>query len=437
MSKKFIFLLFFIGGAAFLFPSLYSNQWKIVEPAYYHLWQRTYERVVVARLAKSRQDGIFSAGALLGLANSPKGWNFDLDPQYNIYENHENIEHYLPYKSHPGAQGIVFGIFDRMANLSPQQTITAMRILTTLASALALSLLSGCLALKFGVLSAVFVLVFSALSEWMILPASNAYWSLWAFYVPFLGAMFLLTEAGTQDVFSTRKIYFSFFAVILTKVLFTGFEMITTILVMTTVPFIYFAIEARWGWKRLVERLFKAGVVMMTAILAGAVILSSQIAANDANLRSPLEYIVNTLGRRSALNVGKYSHAKAYQDSKQVSAAEVVSIYLKINAFNTQTPPAWWQVPYWKLIIIFGVFTALFLAKYKLWKRSKFPAKGLALTISTWYSILAPLSWYILFKPTAYIHTFLFPMAWQMPFALLGFALCGYVITDWFKAGDT
>ena len=436
MPKKLLFLLLWVSGTAFLFPSLYHDQWKVVEPAYYRIWKQTYERVVVARLAKSRQDGIFSAGGLLGLANSPEGWNFDLDPQYDIYESGVKVEHYLPYKSHPGMQGMVFSAFDLATDLPPQQTITFMRIFTTLLSAVVISFLAAWLAVRFGWASAILVLLFSASSEWIILPASNAYWSLWTFYVPFLTSAVLLVTAGKRKEFPARKMYLSLFGAALIKVLFSGFEMITAALVMATVPFIYFAIVDKWGWKKIVERLFKAGLVMTAAVLMGVVILAAQIAANDGSIRSSINYLANTLGRRSALNVGQYSK-EAYQDGKEASVAEVLSIYLKTNAFNTQTQPKIWQVPYWVLITLFGVFTGIFLAKYKFWRRSALPVDGLALTAATWYSILAPLSWYVIFKPTAYVHTFLFPMAWQMPFTLFGFALCGYVMTDLFKRSNT
>jgi hypothetical protein len=54
-----------------------------------------------------------------------------------------------------------------------------------------------------------------------------------------------------------------------------------------------------------------------------------------------------------------------------------------------------------------------------------------ALLVATWYSISAPLSWLIIFKPTSIIHDAIFPIIWQMPFTLLGFALCGSVLSGY------
>jgi hypothetical protein len=48
--------------------------------------------------------------------------------------------------------------------------------------------------------------------------------------------------------------------------------------------------------------------------------------------------------------------------------------------------------------------------------------------LSTWVSILAPLSWFIIFKAHSYIHTHMNYIVWQMPFVLFGSALCGVVL---------
>ena len=74
-KRKTLFILLVITGTLFLFPNFYNNSWKAVEPAYYDEWQIRYDRLVMARLVKNRQDGFFSAGGLLGLGDSEK-WNF-------------------------------------------------------------------------------------------------------------------------------------------------------------------------------------------------------------------------------------------------------------------------------------------------------------------------------------------------------------------------
>jgi hypothetical protein len=424
------FLLFLLGGTIFLTFSFYDNNWNVVEPSYYRHWERTYERVVIARIAASEQMGICTGGGLLGLANA-QGWDFDADRQYVIYESGEKIENYLAYKSHPGFQGIVFSVLDLVTPFTPSQNIVGIRLISVLFTAFMLALFCAWLAIEFGWLGATFVMLFSAFSEWMILPAANSYWSLWALYLPFITGILALDRFSKSRIYSGRKIYLSIFIAALVKVLFTGFEMITTAWIMATVPFVYYAITGRWTWKVVARRLVLLGIVLLAATLVGLVILSVQIAANDGDIFTAYEHILDRLNRRALGDPDKYSGQHA--ESLRVSVFTVLKIYLQMNAFNTKSPPHPWQVPYWILIAIFAFFTIVFIMTHKYRHKSAMPVRGLALVIATWFSITAPLSWFIIFKPTSYIHSFLFPMAWQMPFVLMGFALSGYVIQNLFK----
>ena len=428
----YLFFVFLFCGTFFLSSSFYNNGFKVVEDEYYLKWEKTYERVVIARLAKSQQDGVFSAAGLLGLVNTNGKWTFEADPQYKVYENGEEVNDYLAYKSNPGIQGIVFSFFDLITDLPPKQNIIAIRIITSILSALTISLLCAWMATRFGSFSAIFILLFSATSQWMILPASNAYWNLWVFYLPFVTGVFLVTESLKNKTFNLKKITFVIFIVSLLKVYFTGFEMITTTLIMNTVPFVFLAIYEKWKWKVFLARFSIVSTALLAATAVGLATLALQIAINDQSPKSAYRYIEQTIDRR-ALGSPEEQSNTVVAESMNVSAIAVIQNYLEINAFTTKTSPRFWQVSYKHLIILFGLFSFLHIGKYGIWSRSKIPQHGVALIISTWYSIAAPLSWYIIFKPTSYIHTFLFPMAWQMPFTLLGFALCGYVISDLIK----
>jgi hypothetical protein len=49
------------------------------------------------------------------------------------------------------------------------------------------------------------------------------------------------------------------------------------------------------------------------------------------------------------------------------------------------------------------------------------------LIVATWYSILAPLSWLVVFRQHATEHFALDQIVWVMPFVLYGAALVGFV----------
>src|SRR6266498_3381636 len=69
---RFIPILFFLASTLLLLPNFYRNEWSVVDSAYYTDWQTRYDRLVVARLVKTRQDGFFSAGGLMGLGDETK-----------------------------------------------------------------------------------------------------------------------------------------------------------------------------------------------------------------------------------------------------------------------------------------------------------------------------------------------------------------------------
>ena len=82
------------------------------------------------------------------------------------------------------------------------------------------------------------------------------------------------------------------------------------------------------------------------------------------------------------------------------------------------------QTRYLYLVVLFAAVAALLLFFVR---KSPAPARqrALALAAATGFSLLAPLSWFIIFKSHSFIHTFMNNIVWQMPFTIYGFALCG------------
>lgn len=52
---------------------------------------------------------------------------------------------------------------------------------------------------------------------------------------------------------------------------------------------------------------------------------------------------------------------------------------------------------------------------------------SLGLIAATWFSLLAPLSWFVIFKAHSHIHVGMNQIAWHMPYVLFGFAIVGRV----------
>jgi len=424
------FILLMIVGTLILLPNFYRNKWNAVEAGYYEEWQIRYDRLVIARLARTQQNGFFSDGGLMGLGDTEE-WNFLSSThthQYDVYFRKAGFQTYLVYKSNPGLQGVLYGIVDKLLDIPGRQKIQVFRGITATASALTFGLIFAFITTEFGLLAGVFTLLFSAVSIWLVLPAGTIFWNLWAFFLPLIACTYLLADSARTGKYRAVKIYIILFAAILIRILLSGFDLMTTELVMSTVPIVFYAINEGWGWKKFIERFIKISIALSAATVAGLLIMSMQIASADGNSTNVFAYIENRFGSHFAGNSEYYLSGNI--EATKIGIFEVTGKYLVMPAINLRLPGPDGQILYWHLIVLFTAFTGLYFLLHK--KQEGYPRKAIALIISTWFSILAPLSWYILFRPHSIIHTHVNTMGWQMPFTLLGFALCGFVISDLF-----
>lgn len=440
-NKRLLFLLLIIGGTLFLIPNFFNNKWEAVEPARYTEWQTRYDRLVIARLVKTRQDGYFSAGGLLGLGDSEACayCSSTHRHQFDTFINNENFNTYKVYKSNPGLQGVLYGVIDNFLDISGEKKLFLFRGITSVASALFFGIMFAYITLEFGILAGTAMLLYSALTVWVVLPAGSIFSNLWAFYLPFIVCSYLLIRAVTQNYYNSVKIHAFLYIAILLKTLLSGFDLITTVLIMTTVPILYFGIYKQWELKTIAERFIKVGISISAAVATSLLIMSNQISRTNEALSSAfsrndsaidaLSYIKNRFGHHIFGNSDYFLSGEI--EPTRIGLIEIISKYLSIPTINLPWPGDDLQILHWHLIVIFIIFTGIYFAFNK--KRIPDNRKGIALIAATWYSILAPLSWIIIFRPHSIIHTHYNPIAWQMPFMLLGCALCGFVIEELFK----
>ena len=91
------------------------------------------------------------------------------------------------------------------------------------------------------------------------------------------------------------------------------------------------------------------------------------------------------------------------------------------------------KVRYYYLIVLFVVMSALLFLRSNKGILVEQRRHYTALIWTTWFSILAPLSWFVIFKAHSYIHTHMSFLLWQMPFTLFGFAVLGSTVIAWTK----
>jgi uncharacterized membrane protein len=147
------------------------------------------------------------------------------------------------------------------------------------------------------------------------------------------------------------------------------------------------------------------------------------------------EHVVYSLGLRTY--GGAAAYPKEYTAGPQSTTMGVLATYLQATFFDlnnyvktshTRIARFVFNVRYAYLIALFALMSLV-----AVYGRNNSIAAGqrqqtIALVSATWFSILAPLSWLVIFKDHSFIHTHMNPIVWQMPFTLFGFAVCGLAL---------
>lgn len=437
MLTKTIKIIYFLFITALFTFGFSQNRWRVI-PMDEVLYRRDVSEIfIMGRLVKSHQDGVFSAGGLLGIGDVP-GWAMDsyaMKNQYEKYDKEIDFDTYWTYKSHPGIQGLFYSIFDAWTDIAPSINLLIFRFAISFVLALVFSGICYWFLAEFGWFAAISASFYIFISKWITLLGGNLFWSLWAFYLPMLILSFLLHSVDNRRKFTaTFRFTVIVFILALTKILFSGFEFITSSLVMMTVPFVYYAVLDAWKWKDIVLNYLNMGVGLVGSIIAGLLLLGVQVRMDTGNYQSAIAHIVYSLRHRT------YGHSALSGDDFK-GILDLIGFYLDGYAFSlsTRLSNRFSLIPgvardlldgqYLYIVMLFAIATVLFLALHFRSKMLSGYREGLSLVAANWYSILAPLSWLVIFRDHAAAHTSLDFIVWQMPFTLYGFALVGYVMS--------
>jgi hypothetical protein len=225
------------------------------------------------------------------------------------------------------------------------------------------------------------------------------------------------------------------FIAVFVKCLFTGYEYITTTLIMMMVPFVFYHMLRGLCMRAFISGALIAILSSCVAILLSFTILSIQIGSVEGSFMKGVEHIGFALEKRTYGDPDNFTGIDAA--SLKSHTTDVVKKYLLGSFFGSgQFPPTSVPiissiVPKVRYLYLMFLFVMASVLLYVL--RIRYADKGkdksiLALVLATWFSLLAPLSWFVIFKAHSFIHTHMNYIVWQMPFTLFGFALCGLIL---------
>jgi hypothetical protein len=459
-----------LAGVLALAAGFYANAWGVARDAWFLGFQRGTESHVLGRLVKSRQDGLFSAGGLLGVGTSrfakpaqpsTQGMHFrradlatgihlrvpgedwpageEIEEQYRAYRDGLRFEIFSPYLSQSGGQGLVFGVLDGSLPLERDRRLELFYLTCAMLSASAVGAIACWFASELSLGVAAWVLVTALLSQWLVGFGRNLWWGLWAFYVPML--VLLQYERGVRPPAVKRRGTLAALAygALLLKCFVNGYEYITASLVMLLLPTAYYALEHRARPAAFLKDALALALGAGAAILTSLAVLIAQVATLRGTAAYGWKHVVFSLLART--HGAPDDFPPAYGPALAASHASVLSSYLNGAYFDLRGRSARLDaaLPDFLLAPRYGALLSLFaLATLLLFWLGRHepaaePRRDRALIGATWLSLLAPLSWFVLFKAHSYEHAHMNFILWQMPFTLFGFALTGEALARLFK----
>jgi hypothetical protein len=152
-------------------------------------------------------------------------------------------------------------------------------------------------------------------------------------------------------------------------------------------------------------------------------------------------HLIYTLQKRTntSLATANYQFLPANIEGMQASPLSVVRNYLHqgfcsidLSGFNSSSEdhPLRYYFSYARLIVFFALMTLVLYVSARRYAVSLKDRGLYALIIASWFSILAPLSWFVVFKAHSYSHPQLNAIVWQMPFTFFGAAITGLALRN-------
>lgn len=439
--KLFFFFIFVI------FILSFSNNILRVTDDNYRSFDRVDELFIINRLQVSQLESPFAYSGLVGnthysayleengtitpleLEKDEKG-EYDLGAKIALdYDDYlaQRIPHdmvYSPYLSHPGGQAMLYSLIQEILPVNNPLKLLIFRMISILLSALILSLFLVWLYRNYNLTIALITFVQLALIPIIILFSYNLWWAFWSYYIPFITMLLVLESRKSKGIamFDHKLLVYMLITCFL-KVFFTGFEFITSTLVMSICPIIYYLILEKADRKGGIIYFLKSSLAALLGVVLGALLLLTQIRFYSGSWQSAVDHIADAFARRSLYDENV--------DKIDFSLPDVFEFFAVRDVYrldyNTDI-----TISYGTLFLIITLLCiALYLFRNRIGEMKE--RKNVSLILISLVAILGPLSWIVIFAQHAMFHS-LDIVVMYMPYCLFGFAVIGLAIDIAVKA---
>lgn len=423
-NRKLFYYCTFLLLLILTFLSFRFNTFKVVDSYWFENHQLDSDRLVVDKLV---------AGTL-GIGNSYflgriRGTEEEiLRSDLLLRYSSEKFKGFQPYHSQFGFSQFIFRPFwDSMIKIfksDPNRFVYAFEMIKTVISvinALILSLFFFWIWLEFPKRVFLLFLIPSFLyPEWTVVFGKSVYWQMWTWFAPFVFNLYFLKKIfGTKKCMASTDYLFmgiiNFFLIYLKCLM--GYEYISTILIASILPFIYYSVKNnQLGICKLIPVFFTIGVCAFLFALGTHYLLLYW------EVNNPGDILKEIISKRTH-NFGELSSIpEVYHKGLTSSVWEVIVKYLfeGSNYIKNQCS-----------LLILCLLSIIYSWRMNLFSKDR---KFLALSVTMVISILGPLSWYILAKGHSHIHTHMNYVLWYLPLNYLIYLFLTYIFVHVLKS---
>jgi hypothetical protein len=437
MTRKSIknLILFTLVLLAFTF-GYYRNLWGVVESKRFNDFDIYCESQVLGRVIRAEKEGIFSEGGLNGWVRDDSvmkdmTWDEMTYFQFDIYKKGVKIgpANFIIYDSQLGGQGMTFALIDKISPFSNSLNLYIFWLINSFSMAFLLTVFVSWVNKNYGFSASVITFLLLLISPWLTFFGRDLYLVLASFYLPFIVMLMLLYyEFKEKTKISLRKLFLLSTGLVFIKLFFSGFEFITTALVMFTVPLFYYMFLNRWKLQFFLKRFMTLCSGAMSAVIIYAILFSYQLSTLKGSFMYGFKYMLYCFLKRTHGNSADFP--EGFKASLETNVKVVLKYYFDSKAIDFGMVGISFGILFYVLI----VFSLLSMVPEKISPATYINRKrNIALVLTTWVSILGPMSWFIIFKAHSFIHLGFDDIVWYMPYCLFGFALIGSVATSLIK----
>lgn len=407
---------------------------------------------VIGKIAISEQEGVFKNITALSQVLPNKRLNQKeqlehLRSFYTLYSrdaylNKTKIKRHVFYLSKTALHSFFYNLGNWIFSPDPEFYLKAIIFQKTLLFSLVLSLIVVWVSKMVNIYSAILLAISLALCPIVILSARCYWYAPFTWYVPFLTACYFLHKdyrGITNYKFKHTLIVGASF---LFHMLFHSFEFISSHLVTVGMPFLFYGI-LKGDFKQFFTRSIGLVCVAVVAIFISVFLVLLQFkVAEQTTFSGAIEYVhkkfvIRTSGERDMTKSleGIDYNLLSPKEKNIVDAAKITRLELIGNlmdrpalAIYDKNDPVfgvYFKGYFWLISLCSGLLLIM-----SLLRKVGDTRLAIALIVSSWVSLLGPISWWVIFKDHSFWHQHLVVYLWYLPYLIFGFMLVGYVLKE-------